>query len=440
MNPFWNSRTAALEPYIPGEQPRDRRFIKLNTNENPYPPAPAVTEAIAAAAAALRLYPDPEALDLRRAIAARFGLDPEQVFTGNGSDEVLAFAFAAFFEGKTGNGEWGTGNGGEMGNGKWEMGNGKVDASVSETTEQSPGSKRDLRTDNPLPTSHFPLPKENPLPTPHSLFPILFPDITYSFYPVYAALWGVPFQTVPLRDDFTLVPEDYLRPNGGVVLCNPNAPTGIALAPERLLPLLERQRDAGRILLVDEAYIDFGAASITQWVRDFPNLLVVQTLSKSRSLAGLRLGFALGDPGLVEGLRRVKDSFNSYTLDRLAQAGGKAALESGPYYDGLREAIIAARERTAAALTALGFQVLPSQANFIFIRHPSIPGAALFSDLRERGILVRRFDRPRIADFLRVTIGTDEEMDEFIHTISGLCTAFPPALPPASPPASWPLN
>jgi histidinol-phosphate aminotransferase len=349
VKPYWNSRLRGLFPYVPGEQPRDRRFIKLNTNENPYPPSPAVLEAIRRAAdEGLRLYPDPLCTEFREAVAVRYGVRPAQVFPGNGSDEVLAFAFGAFFE--------------------------------------SSGTAAAL--------------------------PVLFPDISYSFYPVYAALWDLPYKTPPLADDFSIRPEDYQVPSGGVILPNPNAPTGRSLSAEAVLGMVKARND--RVVIIDEAYAAFGAESVVPFVDRYPNLLTVHTLSKAASLAGLRVGFAIGNEELIEGLCRIRDSFNSYTLDALALAGGAAAVSDVSYYDGVKRRVSATRERVSAALSALGFEVVPSRANFIFIRHPRRGGGELFAALRDRGILVRRFDKPRIADYLRVSIGSDEDMDAFL--------------------------
>jgi histidinol-phosphate aminotransferase len=292
----------------------------------------------------LRLYPDPACTELREAAARRYGVRPEQVFAGNGSDEILAFAFGAFFDGA---------------------------------------------------------PAE----------PVLFPDITYSFYPVYAELWNIPFRAVPLAEDFAVRPEDYRRPAGGVILPNPNAPTGRALPPEAIRIMLDYQGKNNRVVVIDEAYAAFGAESMVPFINEYPNLLTVHTLSKSASLAGLRVGFAIGGEELIEGLCRIRDSFNSYTVDRLAQAGAAAALFDAAYYDAVNRRVIATRERVSAALSALGFTVIPSAANFLFVRSPRMGGADFFTRLRERGILVRFFNKPRISDFLRISIGTDEEMD-----------------------------
>jgi len=347
MSEFWNSRTKNLAPYIPGEQPRDRRFIKLNTNENPYPPPPLVIEAIKETAGdELRLYPDPACTSLRTAIAERYGVKLEQVFAGNGSDEVLGFAFGAFF------------------------------------------------------ADHDP--------------PILFPDITYSFYSVYAGLWGIPYRTIPLADDFSITVSDYANPCGGIAIPNPNAPTGIPLAVNEVLYLAECLEKQNKVLILDEAYIEFGGDSGISYINSHENLLVVRTLSKSASLAGLRVGYAVGSENLIEGLCRIRDSFNSYTLDRLALAGATAAIRDVDYYAEINSKVVATRERVSKTLAELGFTVLPSAANFVFVKAPGISGADAFSKLRGRGILVRHFDKERIADFLRVSIGTDEEMDTFL--------------------------
>jgi histidinol-phosphate aminotransferase len=391
---YWNRRVKALVPYVPGEQPREGRFIKLNTNENPYPPSPKAAEAIRDALSGggspgslLRLYPDPDCTELRKAIAGRYGVKPEQVFAGNGSDEVLAFAFAAFFE------------------------------SAGPDPAGDPG-----RAGKPFAGG---LPGGNALPGASGALPILFPDITYSFYPVYAGLWGIPFCTIPLGEDFSIHTGDYHRPCGGVVFPNPNAPTGRAVPLEAILALAEYQGKASRpgVVILDEAYGAFageGTGSAVPHIGAYPNLLTVHTLSKSASLAGLRVGFAIGDEELIRGLCRVRDSFNSYTLDRLALAGAAAAVSDAPYYEGLVRRISATRERVSAALRALGIEVIPSAANFIFIRFPQKSGPEVFTALRDRGFLVRRFDKPRIADYLRVSIGTDEDMDRFLEACGNL--------------------
>jgi histidinol-phosphate aminotransferase len=352
-NPYLNTRTASLIPYVPGEQPQTGNiYIKLNTNENPYPPPPSVIEAARnAARETLRLYPDPSCTELRGAIATRYGLRPDNVFVGNGSDEVLAFAFSAFFE-------------------------------TAARTGQ----------------------------------PVLSPDIGYSFYPVYAALWNVPYESVPLRDDFTLDTAAYLRENGGVVFANPNAPTGIILTKTDVTRIVKHQYRIGKTAVIDEAYIDFAAPgfSAVDLVKTYPNLLVVRTLSKSAALAGLRVGFALGSEQLIDGLRRVRDSFNSYPVDRIAQAAAFAAINEAAYYDDIARRVIQTRERVSAALTKDGWTVLPSSANFLFIKYKTLPGETIFRRLRANGVLVRHFDRPRIADYLRVSVGSDKELDTFL--------------------------
>lgn len=335
-NPLLSRGLERLMPYTPGEQPKIADLLKLNTNENPYGPSPAAIEAIRNAADdSLRLYPDPASSRLREAIARRCGVEPAMVFVGNGSDEILAHAFRAFFV-----------------------------------------------QDRPL----------------------LSPDISYSFYPVYCGLFGIDSVRIPLADDFGIRLADYERENGGIVFANPNAPTGIALPLASIEALLRRNRDS--VVLVDEAYADFGGESAVGLVRRHPNLLVVQTLSKSRSLAGLRVGFAIGDPGLIAALETIKGSFNSYPIDRLAQAAALAAIEDEAWFEDTRRRVIDARETLAGQLRELGFEVLPSATNFIFARHRTVPGRTLFDALRREGILVRRFDAPRIDRFLRITIGT----------------------------------
>ena len=357
MSIYWNEKTKRLKPYVAGEQPRDRKYIKLNTNENPYPPSPAVIDAINRAACdTLRLYPDPACTELRETVAAQYGINAGQVFPGNGSDEVLAFAFAAFF-----------------------------------------GTVPDKDT-------------------------VLFPDITYSFYPVYAGLWDIPFKTIPVEEDFSIDPKAYLGDSGGIVLSNPNAPTGMALNSGELEKIAEAAQRNRRVLIVDEAYIAFaggeGVGTVLPLIKEYPNVLIVRTLSKEASLAGIRAGFAIGAEELVEGLCRIRDSFNSYTMDRLALAGAVAAIKDSSYYDEINSKVIATRGRVSSALKAMGFRVLPSQANFIFASPPEsggINGQAFFTALRDRGILVRHFNKPRIADFLRISMGTDKEMDTFLE-------------------------
>lgn len=340
MNRYWSKRIQDIVPYTPGEQPKDQRFIKLNTNECPYPPSPKAVEAIREAAGdSLRLYPDPECVDLRAAIARREGLDISQVFCGNGSDEILAFAFQAFFD-----------------------------------------SERE----------------------------VVFPRITYSFYPVYTSFFGLRRREVPMEPDFSSPIDLLCGNNGGVVLANPNAPTGLAVGLDTVEKLLAANPDV--VVIVDEAYVDFGADSAAGLVGRYPNLLVVQTTSKSRALAGLRVGWAMGDAGLIDGLRCVRDSINSYTVDRLAQAGAAAAIRDEGYFQSIRRRVMDTREWTERTLREKGFTVLPSQANFLFVSHPGRTGKELLDGLRRRGVLVRWWPIPEIEDWLRISIGTEEEM------------------------------
>jgi histidinol-phosphate aminotransferase len=344
MSRFWSPVVQTLSPYVPGEQPKNQDgIVKLNTNENPYPPSPRALAAISAAAERLRLYPDPGATALRETIARTYRVAPEEVFVGNGSDEVLAHTFQALL---------------------------KHDA------------------------------------------PLLFPDITYSFYPVYSRLYGVSYEEVPLDAAMRLQIADYRRPCSAILFANPNAPTGIALPRATIEALLAEHPD--QLVVVDEAYVDFGGESAVPLVARHDNLLVVQTLSKSRALAGLRVGFAIGQRPLIEALERVKDSFNSYPLDCLAIAGAVAAIEDDSWFQETRRRIMASREVLVRDLAGLGFEVLPSAANFVFARHPRRSGAELAKALRERGVLVRHFNKPRIADFLRITVGSEEQCARLI--------------------------
>lgn len=350
MSKYWSKLAAGVDPYVPGEQPKDKKYIKLNTNENPYPPSPRVLEAVKNAAnESLKLYPDPNGEELKRTLAEYFGLKKEQIFLGNGSDEVLAFSFMTFFDG-------------------------------------------DL--------------------------PILFPDITYSFYPVYANLFRINYELVPLNGDFAISVEQFFTPNGGIVIPNPNAPTGEYLTLNAIEEILNHNTE--HVVIIDEAYIDFGGESALKLIDKYPNLLVVHTLSKSRSLAGLRVGFAMGHEELIDGLNRIKNSFNSYTLDRLALAGAVEAIKDDDYFQATRKKISQTRERASHELQAMGFKVLPSKANFIFISHPSVNAEDLFLKLKEESILVRYFKKPRIDNFLRVSIGSDDEMDSFLKAVSNI--------------------
>jgi len=351
MSRYWSAVVHGLTPYVPGEQPKLANLVKLNTNENPYGPSPRVLDAVRAEAAdTLRLYPDPNSDRLRAAIAECHGVKADQVFVGNGSDEVLGHTFLAL-----------------------------------------------LKHDKP----------------------ILFPDITYSFYPVYCGLYEIAHRTVPLTESFEIRVDDYLVPNGGVIFPNPNAPTGRLLALAEIERLLAGNPDS--VVVIDEAYIDFGGESAVSLVARYPQLLVTRTLSKSHALAGLRVGYAIGQAHLIEALNRVKDSFNSYPLDRFAQAGALASMEDRAYFESICAKVVATRTHLVTEMETLGFEVLPSAANFIFARHPAHDGAALAAALRERSIIVRHFKNPaRIAPFLRITVGTDSQCDALLAALKAI--------------------
>ncbi|MGE5524994.1 MAG: histidinol-phosphate transaminase [Rhodospirillaceae bacterium] len=348
MSRYWSEVVRGLTPYVPGEQPKLPNLVKLNTNESPYGPSRRVLEALRGEIGdTLRLYPDPGSDRLREAIAKRHGIEPENVFVGNGSDEVLAHVFYGLL---------------------------KHDA------------------------------------------PVLFPDITYSFYPVYCGLYGIPSVQIPLTEAFEIRIDDYLRANGGIIFPNPNAPTG------RFVPVTEIERllraNGDSVVVIDEAYVDFGGESVVPLVRRYPQLLVTHTLSKSHALAGLRVGYATGHPALIEALNRVKNSFNSYPLDRFAQAGAVAAMEDVEYFRAMCGKVVATKATLVESLEALGFEVLPSAANFVFARYPGRDGGDLASELRSRSIIVRHFHNPpRIAPFLRITIGTDEQCAGLVEAL-----------------------
>ena len=347
MSRFWSDVVKGLTPYVPGEQPKLAGLVKLNTNENPYGPSPRALEAIRdATGESLKLYPDPNAGQLKIAIGKHHSIDARNVFVGNGSDEVLAHIFLGLLK--------------------------------------------------------------------HAR-PVLFPDISYSFYPVYCGLYQVGFETVALAADFSIRLSDYARPNGGIIFPNPNAPTGCLVPLAGIESLLQSNPDS--VVVIDEAYVDFGGESAIPLISAYPNLLVVQTLSKSRSLAGLRVGFAAGHVDLIEALERVKNSFNSYPLDRLAIAGAVAAYEDREYFEKTCAAVVASREKLTGELAALGFEVLPSAANFIFVRHPQHDAQESASALRQRGIIVRHFKLPRIDQFLRITVGTDGQCAALVDAL-----------------------
>lgn len=361
---LWSSKARNLSPYIPGEQPQHDNLCKLNTNENPFPPSPKVGEAIAKVLAQqaddLRLYPAPESDDLRAALAQLHHLNVNQVFVGNGSDEVLALVFASFFM------------------------------------------------------------KERP---------VLAPDISYSFYPVYAQTFGVHLVKIPLEEDFSIDPDAYRQPCSGIIIANPNAPTGLLLSLADIRKLASEHSNA--VIVIDEAYIDFAQlnlesvdaqVSAVSLINEYDNVIVTQTFSKSRSLAGLRVGMAFGNASLIEALTRMKNSFNSYPLDKLAQVGATASVLDVDYFEQTRQQVIDLRTSLTAELTALGHKVLPSHANFVFVRPKDGNASAVASALREQGIIVRHFDKPRIAEYLRITIGTAEQNQRLIEALTTLQT------------------
>lgn len=349
-----SQRIQNLTPYVPGEQPQDRAYVKLNTNENPYPPTPNIAAYLKSFdIGRLRLYPDPLFWSLRKAIASRYRIDEDQVFVGNGSDEVLAFAFYAFFDSEYGK--------------------------------------------------------------------LLFPEFSYSFYPVYCNLYGIEYRKVPLNKDFSINIEDYIggEMSCGIILPNPNAPTGMLLSIDTVTRLLERYPEA-QVVVIDEAYIDFGGQSAVSLIKQYKNLLVTRTFSKSMSLAGLRLGFAMGDEALISALFRVKDAFNSYPADILAQHIGQIAIQDRDYYSAITKKIIQTRETLSEALKDMGWLVLPSHANFILAAKKGIAGETIYTRLKENGILVRHFNIDGIKDFVRITIGTDEDIQALLAAIRAL--------------------
>lgn len=337
----WENNIRRVEPYVPGEQPKDTNIIKLNTNENPYPPAPAVYEEAGKIDMSMyRKYPDPACDILREALADNYGVTSDNVFVGVGSDDVLSMIFLTFFNSKK---------------------------------------------------------------------PILFPDITYSFYSVWAEIYGIPYKRPALDENFNIKAEDYYEENGGIVIANPNAPTGIYRNLDFIRDILEHNQDV--IVVVDEAYIDFAGESAVKLLEEYENLIVVQTFSKSKSMAGMRIGMAIASKELIKALNDVKYSVNSYTMNMPSLIMGTAAAKSNEYYKEITAKIVATRERTVEELNKLGFECLPSGANFVFAKHKSIPGVDIYEYLRQNKVFVRRFNAPRIEDYLRITIGTDSEMD-----------------------------
>ena len=346
MSRFFSKKFSDLEPYIPGEQPRDTQYIKLNTNESPFPPSPEVLAAASAEAARLNLYCDPACTPLRSAAAKLYGLKPENILPVNGSDEALYFAFMAFCD---------------------------------------------------------------------DAHPMAFPDISYGFYPVYAAVNRIPAHVIPLGEDFSVRAEDYCGLGENIVIANPNAPTGMTLTVAQIEKIVQTNPD--NVVIIDEAYVDFGAESCVPLIGKYDNLLVIQTFSKSRSLAGARLGFALGCEALIGDLNTVKFSVNPYNVNRMTQAAGVAAIASNDYYMTNCRAVMENRAYTAAGLEAMGFEVLPSRANFLFARTPAMGGEALYLALKARGVLVRHFDKARIGDFLRITVGSRTQMEALLAAV-----------------------
>ena len=350
MSKFWSRHLSDLSAYTAGEQPQDRSYIKLNTNENPYPASTKIIETIRQFTAdELRLYPDPQSRRLKQTIAEHFGLEETNIFVGNGSDEVLAHAFMAFFK---------------------------------------------------------------------QIYPVYFPDISYSFYPVFCGYFGIEYQTVPLTSNFSIDLEKFPETNGGIIFANPNAPTGMFIEPSDIETLLQMNQQS--VVIIDEAYIDFGGSSCLSLITRYPNILVVQTTSKSRSLAGLRVGYALGPSELLEGLNIAKDSFNSYPIDCIAEAAAIAAFNDQEYFESCRERIIHTREWTNSQLAVLSFEVLPSKSNFLMIKHPDFPAEKLYQALKEKGILVRYFASPRVKGYIRLSIGTQADMETFIKIVTGI--------------------
>ena len=350
MSQFLSGSLRQLAPYTPGEQPQDQNYVKLNTNESPYPPSPGVIAALNEGEVAdLRLYSDPEAAALKRALAEKYAVESSNIFVGNGSDEALNFAFLAYAADGRG---------------------------------------------------------------------VAFADITYGFYPVFAGLYRIPVQIVPLKEDFSLNPLDYHGLNKTVVIANPNAPTGLAISRSEVEGILRANPDS--VVVVDEAYVDFGGESCVELTKEYPNLLVIQTYSKSRSMAGARLGYAIGDEALIRDLETIKYSTNPYNVNRLTLRAGTQAIADQAYYDENCRKIQETRAYTARELGKLGFQVLPSKANFLFAKKEGVSGERVYQELKKRGVLVRHFDKERIRDYNRITIGTREQMDIMLEKLREL--------------------
>ncbi len=352
MSRYFSDKYATLKAYVPGEQPRDQKYIKLNTNENPYPPHPAVAKAAEGAAKSLQLYSDTESTSLRAALAKRLNVSTDELIITNGSDEVLNFAFMAFCDRHT---------------------------------------------------------------------PAVFADITYGFYPVFAQIDQVPYREIPLQEDLTIRIRDYFQAAGTIFIANPNAPTAIALTRDEIVQILEQ--NPYNVVVVDEAYVDFGAESCVPLIREYDNLLVTQTFSKSRSMAGARLGFGIANPELIRDLKTVQFSTNPYNIDSVTMAAGTACVENDEYNMENCRRIIETREWARQKFEELGFETTPSRTNFLFARHPEISGEDLYLKLKEQGVLIRHFSLERIRDYNRITIGTREDMETVIEKISGILKA-----------------
>ena len=349
MSRFFSEKYLDLEPYVPGEQPRDQQYVKLNTNENPYPPLPEVTKAVEEESRKLYLYSDPECMELRKTLAKRLDISPDELLMTNGSDEILFLAFMAFCDRHT---------------------------------------------------------------------PAYFADITYGFYPVYAQINHIPYVTIPLKDDLTIEVTDYFQKAGTIFIANPNAPTAVALRARQIEEILKH--NPYNVVVVDEAYVDFGAESCVQMIREYDNLLVTQTFSKSRSMAGARLGMGIGNPDLIRDLNTIKYSINPYNVNRLTATAGIASLKHDEYNRENSLKIMDTREKYGRKLRELGFEMTESQTNFFFARHPDIPGEKLYLELKKRGVLIRHFNAERIRDYNRITIGTPEQMDRLVEEIKAI--------------------
>ena len=349
MSRFFSSKYESLEPYTPGEQPKDKVLTKLNTNESPFPPMQEVMDAAYEAAKSLQLYPDPECTELCKAIAKTLGVEPYEVLCNNGSDEGLYFAFLAYCDGDK---------------------------------------------------------------------PAVFPSITYGFYPVYAEMTGINYREIPLKEDFSIAPEDYFDAEGTIFIANPNAPTGIPLSIAQIESILQNNPD--NVVVIDEAYVDFGTESAVPLIHKYDNLLVIQTFSKSRSMAGMRLGYVIGCRDLIADLNALKFSTNPYNINRIAMAAGIASLEHDEVNKTHCRTVMETREYTVSRLKEMGFVMTDSTANFIFVRHPEVSGETIFRKLRERGVIIRHWNRPELTEYNRITIGSREQMDILLRELEDI--------------------